>query len=662
MNPLKRLVTGILPNAVSFGDALPWRFDIAGKPVDWRMEESKSMSRAIEATYYSDKNQLRLKASIRVEHSVSTGLTGTETKTGNKNSYQAIVIKLTLINDADEPTEPFSLLEPARVNWSVPLDTPVLVRKFGGGFDEKLYPPHAFRADTTQLDPGGWLACEHGPDGRSSNKDMPFLLGATGELGWVATLEWSGLWFGGINAEHDGTVTTVFNVPANGIVLEAREELALPAVHIVFAENGGLAGATNMFRRYLNEVVLPWLDNKPVVPPVSYNSWYGLGPDINAEIMSSQAKAAAEAGVEYFVLDAGWYAGCLENNFDAGVGNWNRVDAAKFPNGLEPLAEQVRSLGMKFGLWFELERAHRDSDWAKQHPDWFIDIGKPFLHLNLAVEAAQDACIETVVSTAQRLGLEWIKLDYNIGPKPYWEAADSSLKIQFAYMRGLYRVLDELRRRLPKVLFETCASGGRRLDLAMLMRAHVAWISDEVFSSDSVRFMQSAANYFMPAHLNAEALAFGRREGSQTVDEYDVACRMLGSYQLMGDLAMLTSDDRKKLRKMGELFRTFRAVLPINFFALSQQPRSHEDCEVVQFSTADGRDAVVFAFAGRTTTAKCVAVRPVELNADSTYVVSELHANQSKRCRSGKHLLSCGLRFETKNRWSAWRLIAKPGR
>ena len=107
---------------------------------------------------------------------------------------------------------------------------------------------------------------------------------------------------------------------------------------------------------------------------------------------------------------------------------------------------------MGMGLWFELERAHPESDWAKQHPEWYINIGKPFLHLNLALPEVQDACINLLTGYIEQLGLKWIKLDYNFGPKPFWHAADPTFKIQFAYLAGLYRVLDELIRQHPDVV------------------------------------------------------------------------------------------------------------------------------------------------------------------------------------------------------------------
>ena len=67
---------------------------------------------------------------------------------------------------------------------------------------------------------------------------------------------------------------------------------------------------------------------------------------LSEETMRAQATRASALGVEVFVVDANWFTG----DFPSGVGNWDRADPHRFPNGLEPLAEYVRELGMDFGL------------------------------------------------------------------------------------------------------------------------------------------------------------------------------------------------------------------------------------------------------------------------------------------------------------------------
>ena len=91
------------------------------------------------------------------------------------------------------------------------------------------------------------------------------------------------------------------------------------------------------------------------------------------------ADRAARVGIERFVLDDGWFHGRRDDT--AGLGDW-WIDPDVWPDGLTPLAEHVRSLGMQFGLWFEPEMVNPDSDLHRAHPDWILATGDrvPQLH------------------------------------------------------------------------------------------------------------------------------------------------------------------------------------------------------------------------------------------------------------------------------------------
>ncbi len=175
----------------------------------------------------------------------------------------------------------------------------------------------------------------------------------------VAGLEWSGLWW--MDARCDGECLRLScRIPVNGIVLGPGERFDLPAAHYVFSSEG-LDGATNACRRYIGDCVVPAVDGEKLVAAFDYNHWFGIGPDINEHLLRRQADRAADLGVEHFIIDAGWYGGCVEGDFETGVGNWSMVDRTKFPHGL------------KLGLWFEVERAHRQSVWVREHPEWFFE-------------------------------------------------------------------------------------------------------------------------------------------------------------------------------------------------------------------------------------------------------------------------------------------------
>jgi len=89
--------------------------------------------------------------------------------------------------------------------------------------------------------------------------------------------------------------------------------------------------------------------NDPLL--VQFNSWYPFPGKMTVDEMKRCADVAVELGAEVFVLDAGWY---NQKDWSTELGDY-RVDRVAYPNGLEELSNDVRSRGMKFGLWVEIE-------------------------------------------------------------------------------------------------------------------------------------------------------------------------------------------------------------------------------------------------------------------------------------------------------------------
>ena len=87
------------------------------------------------------------------------------------------------------------------------------------------------------------------------------------------------------------------------------------------------------------------------------------------DALVSIAKKAKEVGVELFVLDDGWFG--TRNDDYQGLGDWF-VNKNKLPNGISGLSRKIEEMGLKFGLWVELEMVNKNSDCYRAHPDWLI--------------------------------------------------------------------------------------------------------------------------------------------------------------------------------------------------------------------------------------------------------------------------------------------------
>jgi alpha-galactosidase len=209
------------------------------------------------------------------------------------------------------------------------------------------------------------------PSGRHSHHANPFFAldrgNATEDTGevWFGALGWSGNWK--IAVDHDALGYLQVSGGINDFDfswhLEGREEFRIPSFVGGYTREG-FGGASRNLHRYVLDHLLP---SKKGPLPVLYNSWEATYFDLNEEAQGKMAEKVASLSVELFVVDDGWFG---ERHDDRrGLGDW-WVNREKFPNGLNPLIEKVRSLGMSFGLWVEPEMVNLDSDLYREHPDW----------------------------------------------------------------------------------------------------------------------------------------------------------------------------------------------------------------------------------------------------------------------------------------------------
>ncbi len=218
--------------------------------------------------------------------------------------------------------------------------------------------------------------------------------------------------------------------------------------------------------------------------PVIFNDAISLNLDPTTQKELPLIDAAAELGSEYYVIDAGWYAAIHENWWGT-VGAW-QAPQTRWPGGLGAVFSHIRTRGMLPGLWLEPEVVGIHSPLAQKPDDWFfmrhgrrvIDHSRYLLDFrNPEVRKWLDSVIARIVND---WGIEYIKLDYNVdGLEGTDLHADSPGQGMHEHNLALLDWLDSILSRYPRLIIENCASGGGRLDYAMLSRLQLESATDQ---------------------------------------------------------------------------------------------------------------------------------------------------------------------------------------
>lgn len=296
--------------------------------------------------------------------------------------------------------------------------------------------------------------------------------------------------------------------------------------------------------------------------PLLLNTWEAVYFDHDLDTLTTLATTAAELGVERFVLDDGWFRGRRDDH--AGLGDWF-VDDTVWPDGLEPLSQRVHDLGLEFGLWFEPEMVNPDSDLARQHPDWVLG-ENPLLAsrhqfvLDFARDEVVDHITDRLDEVITRARVDFVKWDHNRDLHASLDA--QGRRRVHAHTLGVYRVLDEIRRRHPRLEIESCASGGGRTDLGILARTDRVWTSDCNDPIERQSIQRGTQTLLPPELLGAHVgPTVSHTTGRNASFSFRAATALFGHAGLEWDLTKASTDDRAKIAAWTALYRELRGLL-----------------------------------------------------------------------------------------------------
>ncbi len=181
---------------------------------------------------------------------------------------------------------------------------------------------------------------------------------------------------------------------------------------------GGFAEAVGALTRYRRVACEKLRENNSRCPVIFNDYMNCLWGDPTEEKELPLIAAAAKAGCEYFVIDAGWYAD-IKEDWSPTIGSW-QPSSSRWPRGLKFVLDQIKRNGMIPGLWLEPEVAGAKSLLAQKPDNWFfVRHGKRVLKnsrylldfRNLEVRAYLDQVIARLVN---EYGVGYIKMDYNV--------------------------------------------------------------------------------------------------------------------------------------------------------------------------------------------------------------------------------------------------------
>ena len=471
---------------------------------------------------------------------------------------------------------------------------------------------------------------------------------------YFGALRMSGNFSGVVEQTQYGETLVQMGLNPYDCVLELQPGEIFEAPSILCGYSG--TGFETMSRN-LHHFALKYL-LRPGYRPVLYNSWEATGFNVNSQDQIKLAKKAKEIGAELFVLDDGWFG--ERYGIDNGLGDWY-VNDSKFPNGLDELITQVKALDMMFGIWVEPEMVNPKSKLYQDHPDWIYhyatrvsDTSRGQYVLNMTKKEVQDFVYEMLDQLLTEHEIDYIKWDAN---RPISQTGPQK-DIWYKHIKAVYRIVTELKKRHPNVLFEACAAGGGRTDYGILGIFDDFWTSDNTDAYDRL-YIQDAYSYIYPVKaMRAWVTDCPNFLSGRTIPlifRYHSA--MMGTLGIGCNIVKFTEEDTAVSKEMVSRYKEIRPIVQEGDFYRLENPSVNR---YFLYEYLKGDQGLIFAFLPQSQVGhRGTTIRLRGLEAEATY---GLQMESGEIIKSGSYLMNHGLelrlngdyastiiRFEKKN-------------
>ncbi|MBR3468296.1 MAG: alpha-galactosidase [Lachnospiraceae bacterium] len=296
----------------------------------------------------------------------------------------------------------------------------------------------------------------------------------------------------------------------------------------------------------------------PMISPVDqdmsilFNEYCTTWGNPSFENVKKIADKLEGKGIRFLVIDSGWYGN--ERWWEC-VGDWE-VNENRFPGGMKPIADYVRSKGMIPGLWYEMEAVAYGSRFYNNAEHLVKKDGVPLTVGGRRFWDMEDPWVveylsRKVIGILKDAGFGYLKVDYNDTLGMGCDGAESLGEGLRRKVLAAQAFFAKIREEIPGIVIENCSSGGHRLEPSMMQLCSQASFSDAHEIKSIPLIAANVQRVIRPEQSQIWAML--RAGDSKERIEYSLIATLFGRMCLSGEIYDL-SDKQWKIVEEGMEF------------------------------------------------------------------------------------------------------------
>jgi alpha-galactosidase len=475
--------------------------------------------------------------------------------------------------------------------------------------------------------------------GRGSNSDWPYFNIEWPGEGVIAVVGWPGQWAAHFTRDAANGLRVRAGQELTHFKLHPGEEVRTPLIVLQFWKADRIR-SQNTFRRWMLAHNVPRPGGKPLAPALFGCSSHFTNEMVDGneqnQMMFINRYLEERLKIDYWWMDAGWY--FCDGNWGK-TGTWE-VDTKRFPRGLRAISDYAHAKGIKIIVWFEPERVAPGTWLTQNHPEWILGGAGGGL-LNLGDPNAREWLTNHVDKILTDQGIDVYRQDFNMDPLDFWrknDAPDRQGITEIGHITGYLAYWDELLRRHPNLLIDSCASGGRRNDLETMRRSVPLWRTDWRLDPLGTQCHSDGISFWLPFS--------GTGTGNFTA--YDFRSNMVPFTNCIWDVRIKDAD-YDLMRRLIDQFRQVADCYLGDYYPLTPYSLENSAWLGWQFDRPDLGRGMVQVFRRSDSIYKAADLRLYGLDPDASYKVRNLDAPESE-VMAGRQLMDGGVPVVLKDR------------
>lgn len=324
----------------------------------------------------------------------------------------------------------------------------------------------------------------------------------------------------------------------------------------VMAEGNSLYEVTNALVSAQQPDISP-VDNDMGIAFNEYCTTWGNPSFENVKRIADKLEGK---GVKYLVIDSGWYG---TGNWWETIGDWD-VNEDKFPGGMKPIADYIRSKGMIPGMWFEYEALAKSAKYYNSDEYLIKKDGVPLTVVERRFWDMENPWVvnylsEKVIGQLKKSGFGYLKIDYNdtlgMGCDGD-EGMGENLRKKVEGSKNFFRLM---RKELPDLVIENCSSGGHRLEPSMMELCSQASFSDAHETRAIPIIAANMHRVIKPSQSQIWAVLRANDDDNRI--HYSLCATLMGRMCLSGDIYNLSDHQWELVEKGMEFYRAAADII-----------------------------------------------------------------------------------------------------